>query len=114
MSILNRFASIISSSKTTILLVVVSLIVGFYLGWHLNNEKHIAGVLDSIEDVRKIESNNIQSSIISSEETYKKINAEIDRANNLLRVYKKESETDVLDLQLPDATLGVLRSASGR
>lgn len=111
---LNLIKSFVSSGKTTIILIVVSLLLGFYLGWHLNNERHVVGVLETIEEVRKLETNNIKSSIISSENTYNKINLENERAESFFAAYKQETDIDVLLLKLPDATLRVLYDASSR
>ena len=111
---LSLIKSFVSSFKTTIISIVVSLLIGFYFGWHLNNERHAVGVLKTIEEVREIETKNIQSSIIESEKTYNKINVEIERAESYLTAFKEESNTDVLMLDLPDATLRVLHDASGR
>lgn len=114
MKIIDWFCSFFDSGKTYILLVVVSLSLGFYLGWHLNNEQHVVAVLETIEEVRKLETNNIKSSIISSENTYNKINLENERAEKYFAAYKQETDIDVLLLKLPDATLGVLYDASSR
>lgn len=114
MKIIDWFCSFFDSGKTYILLVVVSLSLGFYLGWHLNNERHVVGVLETIEEVRKLETNNIKSSIISSENTYSKINLENERAEKYIAAYKQETDIDVLLLKLPDATLRVLYDASSR
>lgn len=111
LSLINSF---FSSNKTTIILIIVSLAAGFYLGWHLNNERHMVGVLETIEEVRKLETNNIKSSIISSENTYNKISLENERAESYLTAFKQETDVDVLLLKLPDTTLRVLYDASGR
>ena len=104
--------STLSSISTQVILCVITGLIGFYLGWHLHNEKIQTGVLDAIQEVRDIESNAIKSSVIYSESTYNKINEEIERANHFTLEYKKHQNEDVLDARLPDDIVRLLYAAS--
>lgn len=89
---------------------------GFYLGWHLHNERVQQKALDTIEEVRKEETNAVKSSVKQSEQTYKKLQNEVKRADKIIEAHKQIKETDtsgVLDLPLPDATVRLLNAASG-
>lgn len=94
----------------------VSVIVGFYLGWHLHNEKVTVGVLESAKTISRIQSNTLKSSVSASESTHIKIEAENVRQDKLKEEHRKIQDTaeeTVLDYRLPDATISLLKSASG-
>ena len=112
-TLLNLVKSVLSSISTQAILCVVAGLIGFYLGWHLHNEKVQTGVLDTIQEVRDIESNAIKSSVIYSESTYNKINKEIERANQITLEYRKLQNEDILDARLPDDVVRMLYTASG-
>ena len=112
-TLLDLVKSALSSISTQAILCVVAGLIGFYLGWHLHNEKVQTGVLDTIQEVRDIESNAIKSSVIYSESTYNKINKEIERANQITLEYRKLQNEDILDAQLPDDVVRMLYAASG-
>lgn len=107
--------SFFSSSKLTIALIILSGLIGFYLGWHLHNEKTAAGALDTINKVRKIENETVKSSVVASETTANKIQNETRRHQEIKREIKRVEIVDqnVLDIRLPDDTLSLLYSASG-
>ena len=107
-------------SRWKILLIVAGAVflfsAGFYLGWHLHNERVQQKALDTIEEVRKEETNAVKSSVKQSEQTYKKLQNEVKRADKIIEAHKQINETDtsgVLDLPLPDATVRLLNAASG-
>lgn len=107
--------SFLSSSKLTIALIILSGLIGFYFGWHLHNEKTATGALDAINKVRKIENETVKSSVAASESTANKIQNETKRHQEIKKETKRVEivDQDVLDIRLPDDTIGLLYSASG-
>ena len=104
-----------SDLRIVIIACVISVAIGFYLGWHLHNERFTVGVLESIKTVGKIQSNTLKSSVSASESTSIKIDAENIRQDKFKEEHRKIqniSEDNVLDARLPDATVSLLMSAS--
>ncbi len=106
--------SFFSSSKLTIALIILSGLIGFYFGWHLHNEKTAAGALDAINKARKIENETVKSSVVASESTANKIQNETRRHQEIKKETKRVEivDQDVLDIRLPDDTIGLLYGAS--
>ena len=101
--------------KLTIIISSISLVIGFYLGWHLHNERVTVGVLESINTISKIESSAIQSSIVASQSVEKQIQNENIREDKIRVEYKQikaTQETNILDTRLPDDVIGLLYTAS--
>lgn len=101
--------------KVILIACALSLSIGFYLGWHLHNEKVTVGVLESVKTVSKIQSNTLKSSVSASESTSIKIDAENTRQDKFKEEHRKIqqiTEDSVLDSRLPDSTISLLKSAS--
>jgi hypothetical protein len=104
-----------SDLRIVIIACAISVAIGFYLGWHLHNERVTAGVLESVKTAGKIQSNTLKSSVSASESTSIKIDAENIRQDRFKEEHRKIqniTEDNVLDARLPDATIGLLKSAS--